>query len=76
MSDTKHFLTSKILISSCVGLISTITMAALRYYGYEVVIDAETQLNITGALFVLIGYCRTRETKKLHAKAVKNDLSS
>ena len=71
-ADTKHFLASKIFISSCIGLISTIVMATLRHYGYDVAIDAETQLNITGVLLVLIGYWRTRETKQLRAKGVKN----
>ena len=71
MNDSKHFITSKIFVSSCVGLICTVVMAALRHYGYEVAIDAETQLNITGVLLVLIGYWRTRETKPLRVKRVK-----
>lgn len=71
MSDTKHFLFSKIFVSSCVGLISTITMGVLRAKGYDVIIGADAQLYATGVLMGLIGFWRTRETKKLHAKAAK-----
>ena len=71
-TETKHFLTSKIFISSCVGLVSTIVMGVLRAKGYNVIIGADAQLYATGVLMGLIGYWRTRETKRLRAKAVKN----
>ena len=70
-TETKHFLMSKIFISSCVGLVSTITMGVLRAKGYDVIIGADAQLYATGVLMGFIGYWRTRETKKLHAKVAK-----
>lgn len=70
--ETKHFLFSKIFVSSCVGLVSTVTMGVLRAKGYDVIIGADTQLYITGILMGFIGYWRTKETKQLRAKAAKN----